>query len=365
MATRWLCQNSCMYLDIQNTSVRYPGQAHCAVEAASFGLMPGEIGVLLGPSGCGKTTLLRAIAGLEAIVAGQIRLAQRVVATPSLSLDVQQRRVGMVFQDYALFPHMTVEQNVAYGLHGLSAAQRQSRVQEVLALVDLRSSSQAYPHALSGGQQQRVALARALAPAPDVLLLDEPFSNLDVELRQRLADDVREILKRAHTTALMVTHDQQEAFAMADKVGVMKDGRLHQWDTPYAVYHRPGSRFVAEFVGRGVWVPAVLKMESGQLLVQTPVGALSDPQECPLPDAYKDGRCEVLLRSDDVVYDPASPVRARIVRKDFQGADFLYTLELDDGLQVLSLVPSHHQHEVGECVGVRLDMDHVVTFETP
>lgn len=352
-----------MYLDIQNTSVRYSGQAQFAVDGVSLGLMAGEIGVLLGPSGCGKTTLLRAIAGLEPIVAGQIRLADRVVATPALSLDVKQRRVGMVFQDYALFPHMTVAQNVGYGLHGLSVTAREHRVQEVLALVDLQASSQAYPHALSGGQQQRVALARALAPQPDLLLLDEPFSNLDVELRQRLADDVRQILKRARTTALMVTHDQQEAFAMADKVGVMKQGRLDQWDTPYAVYHRPGSRFVAEFVGRGVWVPAQLRLEAGQLLVQTPVGALSDPQECPLPDAYKDGRCEVLLRSDDVVYDPASTVRATIVRKDFQGADFLYTLELDGGLQVLSLMPSHHQHEVGERVGIRLDMDHVVTFE--
>lgn len=353
-----------MYLDIQNTSVCYPKQTTAAVEAVSFGLMPGDIGVLLGPSGCGKTTLLRAIAGLESIVTGQIRLAGRVVATPALSLDVQQRRVGMVFQDYALFPHMSVAQNVAYGLHGLPAKQRHRRVQEVLELVDLQSSSQVYPHALSGGQQQRVALARALAPQPDLLLLDEPFSNLDVELRQRLADDVRHILKRAQTTALMVTHDQQEAFAMADKVGVMKDGRLHQWDAPYAIYHRPGSRFVAEFVGRGVWVPAVLKMEAGQLMVETPVGALADPQECPLPDAYKDGRCEVLLRADDVVYDPASAVRATLVRKDFQGADFLYTLQLDAGLQVLSLVPSHHQHALGDRIGISLDVDHVVTFES-
>lgn len=352
-----------MYLDIQNTSVRYPGQAAAAVEAVSFGLIQGEIGVLLGPSGCGKTTLLRAIAGLEPVAIGQIQLAGRVVATPTLSLDVGLRRVGMVFQDYALFPHMTVAQNVAYGLHGMPADQRQRRVQDVLALVDLQSSSESYPHALSGGQQQRVALARALAPQPDLLLLDEPFSNLDVELRQRLADDVRNILKRANTTALMVTHDQQEAFAVADKVGVMKAGRLHQWDTPYAVYHRPGSHFVAEFVGRGVWVPATLQVKDGQLRVETPVGELADPQECPLPDAYKDGRCEVLLRADDVVYDPASSVRARIVRKDFQGADFLYTLELDTGLQVLSLVPSHHNHGVGDSVGIRLELDHVVTFE--
>ncbi|MEY4644631.1 MAG: hypothetical protein RLZZ596_1462 [Pseudomonadota bacterium] len=354
-----------MYLEIQNLSVRYEGQDTPAVASVSLGLMPGDIGVLLGPSGCGKTTLLRAIAGLEGIAAGQIRLAGRVVATTTESLPAQQRRVGMVFQDYALFPHLTVAQNVAYGLQALPAAQRAQRMAQVLELVDLSSAAQAYPHALSGGQQQRVALARALAPQPDLLLLDEPFSNLDVELRQRLADDLRQILKRAHTTALMVTHDQHEAFAMADMVGVMQGGQLHQWDTPYATYHRPGSRFVAEFVGRGVWVPAVLTTNAGQLRVQTPVGALSDPQECPLPDAYPAGQCEVLVRADDVVYDPASSVRARIVRKDFQGADFLYTLELEAGLQVLAWVPSHHNHELGEHIGIRLEMDHVVTFATP
>lgn len=351
-----------MYLDVQNTSIRYGRQAVCAVAGANFGLMPGDIGVLLGPSGCGKTTLLRAVAGLEPIETGHIRLAGRTVSSPTDCVPAQQRRVGMVFQDYALFPHMSVAQNIGYGLHGLPKVQQQARIDEVLDWVDLRQSAQAYPHALSGGQQQRVALARALAPQPDLLLLDEPFSNLDVELRQRLAEDVRHILKRANTTALMVTHDQQEAFAMADRVGVMQGGRLHQWDTPFNVYHRPASRFVAEFVGRGMWLPARLIMRAEQLVVQTPLGDLVDPKACPLPDAFEGGRCEVLVRADDVVLDPESPVQARLVRKDFQGAEFLYTLQADAGPEVLCLVSSHQQHALGDRLGLRLHMDHVVTF---
>ena len=351
-----------MYLDVQNTSVRYAKQDQRAVEAATFGLMTGEIGVLLGPSGCGKTTLLRAVAGLERIEGGQIRLANRVVSSATEHCSASQRRVGMVFQDYALFHHMSVAQNVAYGLQALPKSQRFARVREVLDAVDLGDLASAHPHALSGGQQQRVALARALAPKPDVLLLDEPFSNLDVELRQRLASDVRQILKTAGITALMVTHDQQEAFAMADRVGVMAAGRLHQWDSPYAVYHRPASRFVADFVGRGVWLPACLSQTAGQLSVITPFGALTDPKYCPTPDAFAGGKCELLVRADDVVLDPTSPSRATLVRKEFEGAEFLYTLDAGEGVQLMCLVSSHQTHEIGSSLGFRLDMDHVVIF---
>ena len=344
-----------MFLKLHQVTVTYPGQALPAVASVSLGMDEGQIGVLLGPSGCGKTTLLRAIAGLEPIAHGELRLAGQ---SPGGALQ----RVGMVFQEYALFPHMTVAQNVAYGLQAWPRAQRQARVDEVLALVDLQEGASRYPHALSGGQQQRVALARALAPRPDVLLLDEPFSNLDVELRERLAHDVRQILKAAGITALMVTHDQQEAFAMGDVMGVMQGGVLHQWDTPYAVYHRPASRFVADFIGQGVLVPARIVQADGHVQVQTPVGPLVDVAECPLPQAYPGGECDVLLRADDVVHDDDSPVRARVVRKAFRGADFLYTLELEAGLQVLSLAPSHHDHAIGEAIGLRLEVEHVVTF---
>ena len=346
-----------MFLQLQDVGVTYPGQSQPAVCAATLGLSEGQIGVLLGPSGCGKTTLLRAIAGLEPIAQGRITLAGQPVGQLG-----QERRVGMVFQEYALFPHMTVAQNVAYGLQSWSRAARQARVEEVLALVDLKAWAQRYPHALSGGQQQRVALARALAPRPDLLLLDEPFSNLDVELRERLAHDVRQILKTAGITALMVTHDQQEAFAMGDVMGVMREGVLHQWEAPYVVYHRPASRFVADFIGQGVLVPARIVQRDGHVFVETPLGPLTDMAECPLPQSYPGGECDLLLRADDVQHDDAAPFRGRVLRKAFRGADFLYTLELADGLQVLAQVPSHHDHAIGEQIGLRLEIDHVVTF---
>src|SRR6218665_3913844 len=291
-----------MYLEISQLEVRYPGAAQAAVQGASLGLRAGDIGVLIGPSGCGKTTLLRAVAGLEPVSGGEIRLSGQVVSSAATQLAPEDRRIGMVFQDYALFPHLDVGRNVGFGIHALPRTEREARVREVLDLVGLAGSEARYPHELSGGQQQRVALARALAPRPQLLLLDEPFSNLDVELRERLAHEVRNILKAAQATALFVTHDQLEAFAIGDVIGVMHEGRLHQWDDAYALYHRPATRFVAEFIGHGVFAPAQIQMVGDQVLVQTPLGALRDIEECPLPSAYEAGLCDVLLRADDIVH---------------------------------------------------------------
>jgi iron(III) transport system ATP-binding protein len=207
-----------------------------------------------------------------------------------------------------------------------------------------------------------VALARALAPAPRLLLLDEPFSALDVELRERLAHELRAILKRSGTAALFVTHDQMEAFALGDLIGVMHDGVLAQWDSPYDLYHRPANRFVADFIGHGVLAPARIIPTPEGPRVATPLGVLDDAAECPLPDAYPGGECAVLLRADDIVHDDASPVKAEILRKAFRGSEFLYTLRLDEGLEVLAHVPSHHDHAVGERIGIRAHVDHVVTF---
>jgi iron(III) transport system ATP-binding protein len=219
------------------------------------------------------------------------------------------------------------------------------------------------PHQLSGGQQQRVALARALAPKPRLLLLDEPFSNLDVDLRERLAHEIRGILKAARATAIFVTHDQLEAFAIGDEIGVMHEGRLHQWDDAYTLYHRPATRFVAEFIGHGVFTPATLREVNDEVVVQTPLGDLTDMAECPLPDAFESGQCDVLLRADDIVHDDDAPVKAEIVRKAFRGSEFLYTLRLASGETVLAHVPSHHDHRIGEWIGIRAQVDHVVTFD--
>jgi iron(III) transport system ATP-binding protein len=352
-----------MFLSVSQLKVRYTGSEQAAVQNVSFGLRAGDIGVLIGPSGCGKTTLLRAVAGLEPVSSGDIKLGGRTVSSATSHVPAEQRRIGMVFQDYALFPHLNVERNVAFGIHDMPSALRTERVAEVLAWVGLSDTSLRYPHELSGGQQQRVALARALAPKPQLLLLDEPFSNLDVDLRERLAHEVRGILKAAGATALFVTHDQLEAFAIGDMIGVMSDGTLHQWDDAYSLYHRPATRFVAEFIGHGVFAPATLVEVDGQTVVQTALGELSNIAECPLPSAFESGHCDVLLRADDIVHDDDAPVKAEILRKAFRGAEFLYTLRLAGGQIVQAHVPSHHDHRLGEWIGIRPQVDHVVTFK--
>ncbi|NRT55470.1 ABC transporter ATP-binding protein [Sphaerotilus uruguayifluvii] len=331
-----------MFLHVDQLSVRYPGAPRASVSEVSLGLERGGIGALLGPSGCGKTSLLRAIAGLERPAAGRVVLEDEPVADAArgLHLPPERRRIGMVFQDYALFPHMTVAENVAFGIAHLPRAERERRGAELLALVGLAETAHRLPHQLSGGQQQRIALARALAPRPRLLLMDEPFSSLDVDLRERLAQEVRAILRQTGTTALFVTHDQMEAFAVADAVGVMQAGELQQWAPPAELYRRPATRFVATFVGQGTLAPAsaVLPRQAGMA-----------------------GR-DVLLRADEVVHDAASPLRARLRAKAFRGAEFLYTLELAGGEQLLAQVPAHHDHAIGEWIGIRAAVDRPVTF---
>jgi iron(III) transport system ATP-binding protein len=359
-----------MFLSLESVSVRYARShsARAAVESASLALAPGQIGVLVGPSGCGKTSLLRAVAGLETVADGRVVMGGQLLsdAAAGIHLPPESRRIGMVFQDYALFPHLDVAHNVAFGVQHLPRAERKARVQQMLDLVGLGHAAKRAPHQLSGGQQQRIALARALAPQPQLLLLDEPFSSLDVDLRERLAQEVRVILKDSGTTALFVTHDQLEAFALGDLIGVMNKGRLEQWDDAYTLYHRPASRFVAGFIGHGVFAPARIVAAAGDgsdgPRVQTPLGELTDMDECPLPAAYPNGECDVLLRADDIVHDDASPFKAQIERKAFRGSEFLLTLRLQSGERVLAHVPSHHDHGVGEWIGIRAAVDHVVTF---
>ena len=345
---------------VQDLSLGYGGKT--VVSALSFSLPRGVIACLLGPSGCGKTSVLRALAGFEPITAGRVTLDGRTLTEPGRMVPPEQRRIGMVFQDYALFPHLSVARNVGFGLQG--HAQAEQRVREMLDTVGLAHVAQRYPHELSGGQQQRVALARALAPQPEVLLLDEPFSNLDVSLREQLAGEVRDILKATQTTAVMVTHDQHEAFAVADVIGVLAEGRLQQWDTAYALYHQPVNRFVADFVGQGAFVCAqVLGAHQLRLQLDEVSGGdavFTTSHALPFsPGAF----VEVLLRPDDVLHDDASPIQARVVHKAFKGAEFLYTLALANGTQLLSLVPSHHDHAMGEPIGIRLDLSHVVAFD--
>ena len=348
-------------LALQDVHVAYG--THPVARGISFSVPRGSIACLLGPSGCGKTMVLRAIAGFEPVRQGEIILNGRSVSMPRKVVPPEARRIGMVFQDYALFPHLDVAGNIAFGLRGMGAAQRDRRVAALIDAVGLGGQADKFPHEMSGGQQQRVALARALAPEPDLILLDEPFSNLDVELRQRLGHEVRDIIKQTRTTAVLVTHDQHEAFAIADEIGIMNKGRIEQWDTPYNLYHRPATRFVADFVGQGAFVPGSVMSEQ-QVSIELGVLHGDIPPTCGQGcDACGKGcQVEVLLRPDDVVHDDSSSLRAEVTLKAFRGADILYTLKLDSGRTVLALVPSHHDHAVGEKIGIRLDVDHVVAF---
>jgi len=344
-------------LEVTDVVIGYGGEP--VVQEVSFTLEAGRIGCLLGPSGCGKTTLLRAIAGFENLDAGQISMRGQVVSHAGWSLPPEKRRVGMVFQDFALFPHLRIGDNIGFGLRDLSERERRARVQELLRLVGLPEYENDYPHQLSGGQQQRVALARAMAPRPELLLMDEPFSSMDAELREQLAREVRAILKEEDITALLVTHDQYEAFAMADEIGVLNAGRLMQWDSGYNLYHRPGNRFVADFIGQGVILPGEV---SGVGQVQTELGLITGQ----LPEGCKPGcKLELLLRPDDIQHDDQSELKARVVAKAFRGAEFLYTLELASGTRVLCLAPSHHDHALGEALGIRVEVDHLVMFPQP
>ena len=341
-------------LSLNNITQRYGTTT--VVAGLSLTLERGRIGCLLGPSGCGKTTVLRCIAGFEAVSEGEINLNGVLVSSAQHHLSAEKRLIGMVFQDYALFPHLTAEQNIGFGLHKATRNERQQRQDELLELIGLKDSAKLYPHQLSGGQQQRIALARALAPRPQLLLLDEPFSNLDVELRERLCHDVREIIKREGTTALMVTHDQQEAFAVADDIAVMYQGHIQQFDSAYNLYHRPANRFVADFIGKGVFIQGVVV--EGRC-VETELGLLEGELHVPCSRGCV---VDVLLRPDDIIHDDASPQTAVVIDKAFQGSSILYTLQLPSGTPILALVASHHNHAIGEAIGIRLATDHLIAF---
>ena len=342
-------------LQVENISCRYASQG--AVDHASFALEEGILACLLGPSGCGKTTVLRAIAGFQPLLNGFIELNGIRISSPGYYLPPEKRNLSMVFQDHALFPHLTVEKNVAAGLIGRQDAEVREIVDSMLGNVRLSDLRNRYPHELSGGQQQRVALARALAPSPRLLLMDEPFSNLDLELRERLCQEVRDLLKKIGTTCVMVTHDQQDAFTFSDFVGVMNEGRIEQWDTPYNLYHEPQTKFVANFIGDGVFLDATVidrnHIQSELAVLEGDLGA----------DAPCGKAIQLLVRPDDIIHDDDSQLTAKIRKKSFRGESYLYTLELPSGSQILSLVPSHHNHEIGEDLGIKVAIDHLVYFD--
>lgn len=326
------------------------------IKDVSFALGKGEIGCLLGPSGCGKTTLLRSIAGFEEVNRGLISLENRIISSESIKVPPEQRNVGMVFQDYALFPHLSVAENIGFGLKKTSRKERHQKVARLLELVGLSNAAQAFPHELSGGQQQRVALARAIAPEPQLLLMDEPFSNLDVTLRDKLTVEVRDILKNTGITALMVTHNQFEAFSVADSVGVVFDGFIQQWDSAYHVYHRPATLEVATFVGDGAIIRGTVVAPRR---VSCGLGELTGDLSLPCESGC---HVDLLVRPEDVLHNDDSTVKARILHKSFRGPNILYKLELPSQESCLALVSSHHDHKLGEFIGIVPEVENLVVF---
>jgi len=327
-----------------------------AVDDVSLDVRSGELLTFLGPSGCGKTTTLRTIAGLEEPTEGEIALGDEVVAGDGAFVPPEQRDVGIVFQNFALFPHLTVRENIAFGLTDADAAESEARVDELLELVEMTEHGEKTPDQLSGGQKQRVALARSLAPEPEVLLLDEPFSNLDVRLRVEMREEVRRILKKAGVTAISVTHDQEEALSISDRVAVMNDGQIEQVGRPESVFERPESKFVASFLGRASFLEGELR--DGK--VDTGIGRFDAVTLEGYDTVYDGAPVDVLVRRAT----PASPELADgvIVSRQYVGPSFVYRVDLDSGDTVHCL--HNHVEEFGldEPVTLELTADHPLAW---
>ena len=342
-------------LELDNITCGYQPDVP-TVRNLSLHLQPGHILCLLGPSGCGKTTTLRAIAGFEKISAGEIRLQGQSIASASFHMPPEKRRVGMVFQEYALFPHMHVEDNMAFGLYHWQTTDRKVRVQALLELVGLQGFEHRFPHELSGGQQQRVALARALAPKPIMLLLDEPFSNLDPEMTIKMRKELSRVLRQTQTTAILVTHDHEEAFAMADHVAVMQEGVIVQYDTPEAIYQQPSCAFVAEFIGQANTVQGIIK--NGQ--VETEIGTFPNRS-----DFHSEGRVLVMIRSNDIQFTPSESGSGRIESRQFQGSQTLYAIRLKSGQLIHCCMSPFPVYNIDTPVVVQVTTSHTILFQQP
>lgn len=318
----------------------------------SFTIEDGQLGALIGPSGCGKTTLLRMIAGFETPDKGRIRIGGREVFSGKVQVPPEKRKTGMVFQDYALFPHLTVMENITYG----PVNHDKKEIAALIEVTGLGGSEKKYPHELSGGQQQRVALARAIAPKPGLLLMDEPFSNLDVSLRENLSEEVRFILNEYRITGLLVTHHQHEAFAMADKIGVMMNGRLLQWDAAHTLYYEPDTYEVARFVGEGSVVPGIVQTDG---TIESPLGRICQPTP---GNRLNGSNVTLFFRPENLVVDSSAAVRARLIKSHFRGPGRFHTFRLESGEEITCLDQCPKPLRLNEDYGIRVEGDKIRAF---
>ena len=315
----------------------------------------GEIVSLMGSSASGKTSLIRSIAGFHNITSGMIQIDGQIVDDSISRSDVAIRNVGVIFQDLALFPHLTVRENICFGLNNIDSAKQQNRAKKLEDLLSIENITDRYPNQISGGQQQRVAIARAIAPKPNLLLLDEPFSALDYELKDNLMNDIMKLIKSENITAILITHSAEEAFKMSDKIAFISNNTITQFANPYDMYHRPNSKEIANFFGISSYITAKITDSSHiNCILGDFVGMV---------DQYnKDDKVELLIRPDDIIHDDNSLFSAKVTEKTFRGSDFLYKLELKDGQNIFCYAPSHHNHQVNEVIGIKLDLDHLVIF---
>ena len=315
----------------------------------------GEIVSLMGSSASGKTSLIRSIAGFHNISSGVIQIDGQIVDDSIRRSDVAMRNVGVIFQDLALFPHLTVRENICFGLNNIDSAQQQNRAKKLEDLLDIENITNRYPNQISGGQQQRVAIARAIAPKPNLLLLDEPFSALDYELKDNLMNDIMKLIKSENITAILITHSAEEAFKMSDKIAFISNNTITQFANPYDIYHRPVSKEIANFFGISSYIKAKITDSSHINCILGDFVGMVD-------QFNKDDKVDLLIRPDDIIHDDDSLFSAKVTEKTFRGSDFLYELELKDGQKIFCYAPSHHNHQVNEVIGIKLDLDHLVVF---
>ena len=342
-----------MKLEIEDVSLSIEG--NLILDNLSLNIDEHEIISLIGPSASGKSSLLRIIAGFENISSGKVKLNGLIVDDRSTIVQPQNRNIGIIFQDLALFPHLSCKDNIIFGITNYSENHKRQRLDRLCNLLDITSIKDKFPHEISGGQQQRIAIARALAPGPEILLLDEPFSALDEELKETLIHDVKNLLKEEKITTIVITHNIKEAFQLSDKIAFLDNKKIIQFDTAYNLYHKPYTKEIANFCGIGSFIKGTV-IDNNH--VSTILGDLFGDTS-----KYKVGsNVSVMIRPDDIIHDDNSSQSAKVLEKIFFGSDFLYKLEISEGEKIFCYTPSHHNHAINEVIGIKPVIDHLILF---